>query len=119
MRVFNFLDTQIPNACADPVFDSMPTNAPKSAQNKKIRIFHPSDSDAANKSVAFIKASAGFPPAAITQPDKMPKNSDTITSLVTNASVMVNKGGIIPHMPKCSIKLLLTFFHLLQIVKLV
>ena len=42
----------------------------------------------------------------ISVPDKMPKKSDTITSLVTKASTIVKIGGMMPHIPKLVIIIL-------------
>ena len=36
-------------------------------------------------------------------PDKIPKNSEIITSFVINANAMVRTGGIIPQIPKLAI----------------
>ena len=97
-------EAQIPKALAAPVFVSKPTKPPNKAQNKKIRMFHPSAKELATKSVRVINAVPGLPPATIRAPDKIPKKRDTITSFVMNAKTMVRRGGIIPHNPKCSIK---------------
>jgi hypothetical protein len=45
----------------------------------------------------------GFPPATISAPEKIPRNRETITSLVMNARVMVSTGGIRPQIPKLAI----------------
>ena len=95
-----FFLAQRPNALALPVLLSIPTKPPSRAQNRKILIFQPSESTSAIKSVRFRIATIGFPPAAINAPEIIPKNRDTITSLVINASVIVNTGGIRPQIPK-------------------
>jgi hypothetical protein len=66
-------------------------------------MFHPSFNESAIISVRLRIATRGFPPATIRAPEKIPKNSDTITSLVMNARVMVSTGGIRPQIPKLAI----------------
>jgi hypothetical protein len=51
----------------------------------------------------LINAVRGLPPATISVPDKIPKNSEIITSFVINANAMVRTGGIIPQIPKLAI----------------
>ena len=99
VRVFSLEDAHIPKERAAPVLDNIPTNPPNKAQKRKMRIFHPSAREPANKSVKFIKATAGFPPATINAPDKIPKNNDTITSFVKKTNTIFKRGGIIPHIP--------------------
>ena len=106
LLVFNFSDAHLPKAPAAPVFESIPTRPPSSAQKRKMRIFHPSAREAASASVRCMSARAGLPPATISVPDKMPKKSDTITSLVTKASTIVKSGGMMPHIPKLVIMIL-------------
>ena len=54
-------------------------------------------------SVKLITAMIGLPPATISVPLRIPKNREAMTSLVMNAKVIVNTGGINPQMPKLAI----------------
>jgi len=63
-------------------------------------MFHPSLSEPAIMSVRLMIAIKGLPPATMIAPEKIPRNRDTITSLVIKARVMVRTGGISPQIPK-------------------
>ena len=94
---------QRPKAFVAPVLESNPTNPPKRAQKRKIRIFHPSLSEPATTSERLTNAANGLPPATINVPERITKNSEMTTSLVMNAKAMVSTGGMRPHMPKFAI----------------
>lgn len=97
--VFNLDDAHLPNAPAAPVRVKSPTKAPSSAQNKNMRMFHPSANDAAMASATCINANAMLPWLMIKAPDKIPKNKDTITSFVANAKTIAKSGGMSPQAP--------------------
>ena len=99
----SFFLAHSPKAWALPVRLSIPTSPPSSAQKRKILMFQPSERTSAMRSVRFRMATNGLPPATMSAPTIIPKNSDTMTSLVMNASVMVKIGGMSPQIPKCAI----------------
>ena len=91
---------QRPKAFVAPVLDNSPTKPPKSAQKRNILIFQPSLRDPATTSERFTNAANGLPPATISVPERIPRKSEMITSLVIKASAIVRIGGIRPYNPK-------------------